>query len=238
MSQTEILAVWGAISGTIGTLVGLLGLWLRFRQHGLDRADLSCDSGFGYESPTHTQHKITIRSTGRRPVTIDHVRYFITPSDWRRRIIKSFLHRKNQWVWDQEPKTKEKLSEGEKTELKILLPRGVDITEVYKAQIIDQSGKSWPIKWPSTKTLTKIATTNKLVTITEENDKRVVHLVGHRLGERYFLEASFNTKPGRSGMPSGRFFWFPDEKKYLGKLKEIQNNQVGKFLSAEVEEIV
>lgn len=42
MSQTEVLAIWGAFTGTIGTIFGLLGLWLRFRQHGLDKAKLLC----------------------------------------------------------------------------------------------------------------------------------------------------------------------------------------------------
>ena len=44
MSQTEVLALWGAVTGTIGTLAGLLGLWLRFRQHGLDKPKLKCES--------------------------------------------------------------------------------------------------------------------------------------------------------------------------------------------------
>jgi len=238
MSKTEILAVWGAITGTIGTFAGLLGLWLRFKQHELDRAELSCESSFEYESPTHSRHKITIRSTGRRPVAIDHVRYFITPRTWRDKIIKKLLHKKGRWVFDQEPKTKAKLSEGEKTEIFISLPNGIEIHEIYKSQIIDQSGKSWPVKWPSVKSLAKIATTSELLSITKENEKRIVKITGYRLGERYFLETKFNTKPGRTGMPCGRSFWFLDNKKYLEKIQDIQQNQILRFLSAEVEEIV
>jgi hypothetical protein len=238
MSQTEILAVWGAITGTIGTFAGLLGLWLRLKQHELDKAELSCESSFEYESPTRSKHRITIRSTGRRPVTIDHVRYFITPRTWKHKIIKKLLHKKGRWIWDQEPKTKAKLSEGEKTEIFISLPNGIEIHEIYKSQIIDQSGKPWPIKWPSTKSLAKIATIAELITVTEENEKRVVHINGHRLGERFFLETNFNTKPSRTGITCGRSFWFVDNKKYLEKLQDIQRNQIPRFLSAEVEEIV
>lgn len=50
MSQTEVLAIWGAVTGTIGTFAGLLGLWLRFRQHGLDKPKLLCESSFGFDS--------------------------------------------------------------------------------------------------------------------------------------------------------------------------------------------
>jgi len=59
MSQTEVLAIWGAV--TTGTVVGLLGLWLRFRQHGLDKAKLLCESSFGFDSPNRSLHKLTVR---------------------------------------------------------------------------------------------------------------------------------------------------------------------------------
>jgi len=238
MSQTEVLAIWGAITGTIGTITGLIGLWLRYKQHDLDKAALSCESSFNYESPIHAKHKVTIRSTGRRPVTIDHVRYFITPRKFTHKVIKCILHKKGQWIFDQEPKIKEKLSEGEKTEILISLPFGIEVKEIYKAQIIDQSGRSWPIKWPSTRTLARVATASQLLEVTKENDKRVLRITGHRLGNRYFLETKLHTKPILSSMAHGKSFWFLDKKKYLEKLQDIQDNQVIKFLNAEIEEIV
>lgn len=75
MSQTDALALWGAITGTIGTVAGLLGLWLRFRQHGLDKPRLKCESSFGYDGPNSPKNKITVRAVGRRPVSIDSIRY-------------------------------------------------------------------------------------------------------------------------------------------------------------------
>lgn len=238
MIQTETLALWGAVTGTIGSFAGLLGLWLRFKQHGLDKAKLLSESSFGYESPTQSKHKITIRSVGRRPVTIDHVRYFITPRTWQNRITKKIQHKKGRWIWDQEPRSKIKLNEGEKAEIAISLPDGIEITEIYKVNLIDQAGKSWPVQWPNARTLKKTATESELITISDENEKRVVSATGYRLGEKYFLETKFNTKPSRMGVPCGRSFWFLDENKYQEKLQDIRDIQFSKFLQAELEELV
>lgn len=237
MIQTETLALWGAVTGTIGTFAGLLGLWLRFKQYGLDKAELLSESSFGYDSPIHPKHKITIRSVGRRPVIVDYVRYFITPKKWHHRITKKFQHKKGRWIWDQEPKSKVKVDEGEKAEIAIFLPNGIEITEIYKVNLIDQAGKSWPVKWPNTQTLKKTATKSELDTISDENDKRTVRATGYRLGERYFLETKFNTKPIRMNIASGRSFWFLDEKKYKEKLIELRDIQFSKFLRAEIEEL-
>ncbi len=237
MNQTEVLAIWGALTGTIGAVAGLFGLWLRFRQHGLDKPKLVCESSFGFDSPNRPKHMLTIRSVGRRPIVIDNIRYFITPRNWKQRITKLWQHKKGRWLSHQEPKQKTKLTEGEKTEIRISLPDGLDITEIYKVELVDQTGKAWPIKWQSHLRLQKIATQETLDDFSEENEKRIVGATGYRLGERYFLETNFNTKPGRTGVACGKRFWFFDLKKYQEKLNEIKDLQASKFLSGEIEEL-
>ncbi len=237
MSQTEVLAIWGAVTGTIGTVAGLLGLWLRFRQHGLDKAKLLCESTFGFDSPNRPTHKLTIRSTGRRPVVIDNIRYFIIPRDWKQRITKTWQYKKGRWLWHQEPKQKAKLNEGEKTEIGISLPNGITFTEIHKVEVVDQTGKAWPVNWLASSKLQKVATQETLDEFTKENDKRIVSVTGYRLGEKFFLETKFNTKPGRTGTPCGRSFWFIDLKKYQEKLQNVKDVQSDKFLSGEAEEI-
>jgi len=237
MSQTEAIAIWGAVTGTIGTVAGLLGLWLRFRQHGLDKAKLLCESSFGFGSPNRSLHKLIIRSVGRRPVVIDNIRYFITPRDWKHRLTKSWQHKKGRWLWHQEPKQNEKLGEGEKTEIGISLPDGIAITEIYKVEVVDQMGKAWPVDWQTSSRLKKVATQETLDEVAKENAKRIVSATGYRLGEKFFLETKFNTKPGRTGIPCGRSFWFLDAKKYQEKLQDIKDVQFDKFLSGEIEEL-
>ncbi|WP_392342677.1 hypothetical protein [uncultured Shewanella sp.] len=237
MNQTEVLAIWGAVTGTIGTVAGLLGLLLRFRQHGLDKADLICESSFGFDSPDRPLHKLTIRSIGRRPVVIDNIRYFITPRDWKHRVTKTWQHKKGHWLWHQEPKKNAKLSEGEKIEIGISLPNGITITDIYKVEVVDQTGKAWPVNWQASSRLQKVATQETLDELSKENDKRIVSATGYRLGDKFFLETKFNTKSGRAGTPCGRSFWFLDSKKYQEKLQDIKDIQFDQFLSGETEEL-
>ena len=237
MNQVEVLAIWGAVTGTIGTVAGLIGLWLRFKQHSLDKPKLICDAYFEFDSPNQPKHKLTVRSLGRRPVVIDEIKYFITPKNLIHCITKLWQHKKGHWLSNQELRQKIKLNEGEKTEIKISLPNGLDITEIYKAEVIDQTGRTWPIKWQSHSTLVKIATQETLNELSLENEKRFFSAIGYRLGERYYIQTNFNTKPTRMGVPCGKGFWFFDLKKYEEKFIDIKDLQAAKFLSGEIEKI-
>lgn len=231
------LSVWGAVTGTIGTIAGLFGLWLKFRQHDLDKAELKCDSEFGFESPTRSQHKISIRSTGRRPVTIDAIRYFIVPPNTLRRLFKRLLHRNGRYVWVQNLQARQKIAEGEKVEVSIELPSGLGIQEIYKAEVVDQTGKHWDVEWPSRSRLSRIATSEQIDFFEDKNEFRIFSVTGHRLGEKYHLETKFNTIPGRTGVPSGCNFLLPDARAYSEKYKDITEHQCAKFLASNIEEI-
>lgn len=238
MSQTEVLAIWGALTGTIGTFAGLIGLWLRFKQHGLDKPKLKCESSFSYDGPNLPKHKITVRAVGRRPVCIDSIRYFITPRSWKQRITKYWQHKTGRWLWHQEPKQKVKLNEGEKSDFLISLPNGICVTEIYKVEVIDQTGQSWPVKWLPNNRLKKVATQEVLNEFIKENERRIVNVTGYRVGEKFFLDTKFNTKPSRTGNISGKGFWFLGLNQYQEKLHDVTEHQSGKFLSGETEEIV
>ncbi|MDD5175715.1 MAG: hypothetical protein PHQ05_04745 [Sterolibacterium sp.] len=232
------LSIWGAITGTIGTVVGLFGLWLRFRQHGLDKAGLSCESDFGFESPTRNQHKIIIRSTGRRPVTVDAIRYFIVPQGTWHNFFRKWQHRKGRWIKVQHLQPKVNLTEGEKTEVPIQLnSEGLNIQEIYKAEVIDQTGRHWEVKWPSLSKLCIIATTEQMGSFENQNESRICSAIGYRLGEKFYLETKFNTIPGRPGVAWGRSFWLPDLQTYHDKYKDVEQNQCVRFLAAKIDEI-
>lgn len=78
----QALAIWGAVTGTIGTVTGVIGLILRYRAHKRDNPFLQCEADFSFEHSSgeaRPKHKITVRSVGRRPVSVDYVRYFTKP---------------------------------------------------------------------------------------------------------------------------------------------------------------
>lgn len=237
MSQTELLALWGAVTGTIGTFAGLLGLWLRFRQYGQDKPKLKCESNFGFQSPESPKHTVTARAIGRRPFTIDKIKYYISPKKLKDKLFKYWLRKPGKWVCYQAPKQTIKLSEGEKVDISISLPDGICITEIYKVEIVDQTGKSWPVGWLSQSSLEKIATQEKLNEYSEENGRRSVNVIGYRLGESYFVEVKFNNKLRLSGGINGKGFWFSNLRMYQEKLDEIIKIQAEGYLFGEREEI-
>lgn len=222
----------------LGSLTGSIGLWLQFKKHRLDKAQLINKASFGFESPKHNNHLITIRSVGRRPVTIDSIKYFILPHKKWYTIFKNWHHRKGKWLWNQDHRElKIKLSEGEKTQVKISLPKGIEIQYIYKVTVIDQSGKQWPVKWPSHCRLSKIATMQQMDSFETKNETRTCSITGFRLGEKYYLETKFKITSKKTG-PSGRSFWFRDMKSYREKYEDVKEKQIPQFLAAEVEEII
>lgn len=90
------------------------------------------------------------------------------------------------------------------------MPDGLDITDIYRAEVVDQTARRWPVKWVSKSRLCKTATQEILDEFTDENDKCIVSVAGYRVGERYYFDKMFNTKSGRTGNPCGRGFWFFD----------------------------
>ncbi|WP_237711861.1 hypothetical protein, partial [Rhodanobacter sp. 115] len=234
---TTVIAVWGAITGTIGTFAGLIGLWLRFKQQAQDKRKLTCKSSFGFDSPSHPTHRITVRSLGKRPVTLDHIRYYLTPRTRWHRLTKWAQHKRGRWLWKQEPRHAIKLADGEKTELRIALPDGISISEVYKVAVVDQTGKAWQTWWPSHRELLRIATSEELEVERQTVGLCIVQAVGYRLGDRYFIQTEFKGQGAGSGQITGRGFWFMDKDKYKLKLADITKRQMPAFLSREINEI-
>lgn len=236
---TRALSIWGAVTGTIGTVTGAIGLWLRFRQHRLDKALLRSEAIFAFEgaSEMDAKRRIVVRSIGRRGVTLDAVHYYITPRTRWQKIFKTWHHKKGRWIFVYPLDTPINLSEGEKAEIKVSMPNGLNIPEIHKVAVVDQSGRHWPVKWPSASRLVQIATSEKLDFFEEKTERRVCKAAGYRLGEKYYLETLFNTIPGRTRQTCARHFWLHNLEAYRSKFADVKENQCPKFLAGEIEEI-
>lgn len=124
----QTLAIWGAVTGTIGTVTGIIGLILRYRAHKRDNPCLQCESDFSFEHSSgeaSPKHKITIRSVGRRPVAVDYVRYFMRPGRRWHRVFKWYHWSNKRWIYDQAPRRPINLTEGTKEDILISVPNGV-----------------------------------------------------------------------------------------------------------------
>ncbi len=233
MIQTEFLAIWGAATGTVGTAAGLFGLWLQFRQHSLDKPQLVCEASFGFDSPNRPNHKITIRSVGRRPVVIDNVKYFFRPKPWLHNITRAWQHKQGRWLLHQKLEEGGRLNEGEKNEITISLLDELDITDIYRVEVVDQTARRWPVKWASKSRLCKIATQEALDEFIDESENRIVSATGYRIGEKYYLSTQFDTKPRGTSKPFVNNILLFSEQSYRERLQDVKCNQARLFLYGE-----
>jgi len=239
-SLTQTLAVWGAITGTIGTIAGIANLVIRLKQHKKDQPKLKCASDFSFEHSSGSvspKHKLILRSIGKRPVTVDHIRYFIKPKAFWQRVLKKWIWSNNRWIYDDKPRNTIHITEGRKEELKISMPNGISIPEVLKVEIYDQTGKAWSVKWPSPKKLAVLVHHEQLHESEDSNDSRLCKVSGYAASDSYHIYAHWNPTPKSKNSFKGRFFHFNNFNEYQAKLKDILEIQKPKLLACEIEEI-
>lgn len=236
----QTLAIWGAVTGTIGTVTGVIGLILRYRAHKRDNPGLQCKSDFSFEHSSgeaSPKHKITIRSVGRRPVAVDYIRYFMRP--WRRwhRVFKWYYWSKKRWVYDQVPMTQLNLPEGTKEDVLISLPNGFALGEVQKAEVHDQAGNVWKVSWPRRGKLQTLIKSQALDRKQEENERLQCEVKGYLAGENFHIYVQWNQEPGKKNSFKGRFFQFQTRQEYDRKWEDLTENQIPRLLREEVSEI-
>jgi hypothetical protein len=239
-SLTQSLALWGAVTGTIGTVAGIANLILRFKQHKKDQPKLLCTSEFSFEHSAGTvrpQHKLIIRSVGKRPVTVDYVRYFIKPKGFWQSLFKQRAWSKSRWIYDEKPRSIMHITEGKKEEIKISMPNGLSIPQIVKVKIYDQSGTSWKVKWPSARKLAVEVHHEQLHESEESNTDRVCKISGYSETDKYHIYTHWNPTPKSKNSFTGRFFQLKSEKEYESKLRDIIDNQQPKILACELDEI-
>jgi hypothetical protein len=239
-SLTQTLALWGAVTGTIGTVAGIANLALRFKQHKKDQPKLLCTSEFSFEHSAgvaRPQHKLIIRSVGKRPVTVDYVRYFISPKGFWQSLFKQRAWNKNKWIYDDQPRSTMHITEGKKEVIRISMPNGLSIPEIAKVEIHDQSGKAWNVKWPSARKLATEVHHEQLHESEESNSDRVCKIRGYSAADKYHIYTHWNLTAGNKSSFKGKFFNLKSEKEYQSKLREIIDIQQPKILTCELDEI-
>lgn len=236
--STERLAVWGAITGSIGTLTGALSLYLRFRQQKRDQAKLKCQLDFDHEfhqgSKPRKNYKIVVRSVGRRPVTIDHVQYRLGPLEFPKRLQRWAKWRKGEWVNNVVPATKTSrintsLTEGTKIQIPID-PETISFEHIYKVKVVDQTGRFWPVSWPSRKKLQTITHYKELDNLEEENANQKFTLHGYEFQKKFRLAILWNTETGKKTSMRGRSFEFNSRQQYTDKVSLLKTRKIPDFL--------
>lgn len=233
LENTEQLAVWGALTGSIGTITGALSLYLRFRQQKRDQVKLKCEVDFGHEfnqlSSPRKKYKIIVRSVGRRPVTIDHVQYRLGPLEFPTKLQRWAKWYKGEWVRNVEPNTKVSLTEGTKIEIPID-GESFSFEHVYKVKIVDQTGRFWPVPWPSRKKISTMTHYKELDSLAEENSQQKVTLHGYEFQKKIRLTILWNSEAGKKTAMKGKSFEFNSHKRYTDKVRLLKQEKIPAFL--------
>ncbi|OBX35000.1 hypothetical protein A8U91_04063 [Halomonas elongata] len=239
-SLVQTLAIWGAVTGTIGTVTGVIGLVLRYRAHKRDNPRLLCESDFCFEHSSgevSPKHKITIRSVGRRPVVVDYIRYFVRPRRRWHRVFKWYHWSNKRWIYDQTPKKPINLPEGTKEDILISVPNGFPLGEVQKAEVHDQAGIVWKISWPRQGRLQTLIRSQAIDEKQEENERQQCKVKGYLAGEYFHIYAQWNQEPGKKNSFKGRFFRFQTRQEYDRKWTDLIDNQIPLLIREEVSEL-
>ncbi|WP_132997090.1 hypothetical protein ABM428_04680 [Sulfitobacter sp. TCYB15] len=233
LGSTDQLALWGAITGSIGTTTGILSLYLRYKQQKRDQANLTCEAVFDhefYQNSAKPRYHITVRSVGRRPVTVDHVQYRMGPLEFPKRLQRWYKWQKKEWLHAVEPSTVANLTEGTKVKLPID-PQRVGLKYVYKVKVVDQTGRMWPVVWPSQKRLSTITHHKSLDDQSDGNTKRKYTLHGMEFQDKFRLMLLWNPEDGKLNSMTGRTFTFDSMKKYSEKLARLNDVEIPSFMN-------
>jgi hypothetical protein len=235
---TQKLAIWGAVTGTIGTLAGLANLYLRFKHQREDRANLVCSPDLQYEDflkePT-PRFRIIARSKGRRPITVDFVRYYLRPDSQWKSLLSPWHWKQGQWKYDQEERLhKITLTEGRKASIRIEIPGNPPLITVAKVSIFDEVGREWKVPWPKASIRRRLDLNEKLDELSSENEGRWYTLLGQIVGGEYRITVRWHKARGNNDDCHCRQFRFSSYRKYKLKMKALVDDELPKVLAGKL----
>lgn len=238
-SGVQGIAIWGAVTGTIGTVTGILSLILRFRHQKRDRAKLFCEADFSYElnngKPKQT-YGIIIRSVGRRPVSLDQIEFQYIPDTRKARIFRHFLWRKGHYTGtdDIDRRKTITLPEGQKYVHRLSDFRVQHMEATGRVLIRDETGRRWKVQWPTPNKLKTLNHYKELQRVDEENASIKCWVVGYEHRAEYRIYTYRCPKPSGKEPATGRGYSYKNRSQYDAKMRDIVENQVPKILEKEL----
>ncbi|WP_152534633.1 hypothetical protein [Martelella sp. AD-3] len=239
-SDTSNLAAWGAITGTIGVLAGLINLVLRVREHIRDQSKIAAEPVFDFTiNPEEANPKfsIVVRAIGRRTVTLDKVEYYYQPSEERFSFLrKHYMWKRRKWVSHDEIQPNNQpvqLSEGTSRTVPISPSRVKNIRHIRRVRIVDQAGRGWRVKWPGRKEITFLTSQDKIKHCEKTTDDKFCKLVGYRAGDKWYVTVQWSSGDLFRSIAS-RYFSYRDRASFERKFGDLQENQIDRFLSGEI----
>lgn len=212
---------YASVANILGGLGNILMLIVNYRTFRNNQSSVKSEFNFKFDSPTSKASQIIIRNNGKGDINLDEIKYYVNPQKLKHKIIHRFLGiNKKKIIVYQNIDSQFKIPEGHKGKIEIKLPRGLKEFNIYKAYLIDQTGKCWKIGWPKPKKTKKITAKKELQFIHEDNNNRSCTIAMYQLGLRYCLKLSCTIGTNKDV----RLYWFSDKKQCEAQLNKAKSN--------------
>ncbi len=226
------LSLWGAITGTIGTILGVIGLILKAKEFNRNKANLICKSEIKYQTIDNLDVRIFASASGRSPVQINKLKIYVMPSKPWIRLIRFFYYKRKEFILELDI-PKRKINEQERIDFKLNLPNGLKYSDIYKMYIIDGVHKEWPVEWPSVSTVKKKIEKIQLGKLEIKGDLQTVILTSYQLYKRFYLKVDH--KIPLDSYTTGR--WFKKKKDLEEAIKKIRLEQEENLIDGKIDKI-
>ncbi|ARM32342.1 hypothetical protein B0B39_01800 [Legionella longbeachae] len=226
------LSLWGAITGTIGTILGIISLILKAKEFNRNKANLICKSEIKYQSIDHLDVRIFVSASGRTPVQMNKLKIYVMPRKFWMRLLRFFYYKRGKFILEFDI-PKRKINEQEKVDFKLEIPKGLEYSDIYKIHIIDGVHKEWPVEWPSVSTVKKKIEKIQLDQFEIKRNQQTVTLTSYQLHKQFYLKVEYKIPIG--SYTPGR--WFSKKKDLLDAIKKIHLEQENKFIAGDIDKI-
>ena len=227
---TFYLSIWGSITGTIAVLATALNMIfnaIKIKQEG---AKLKIITIIDYEINFDLRKKleIVVSSLGKKQIYFDNIEYYVIPETFIKKIFKNFLYKKDKYIYHQ-PISNVLLSEGQKINLKIILPNGLDLSEICKVNIVDQTGHKWKVSWPSISYIKDYNKKENIFSIEKENSLYKLTVEGNKVWNFYSIRTTLAEK---KQMGKTQYFnkRFSDKKSYDNAINQLKKDGMDNLL--------
>jgi len=189
------LSIWGAISGTIAVIATALNMifnGIKLKQEAA-KLNINCKIDYGFDVNLQKKQEITVSSLGKKLIYFDYIEYYIIPETFYEKVFKNKLYKQDKYIYRQSIHDV-KLSEGQNVILKINMPNGLELENICKVKIVDQTGRKWNVSWPSIHYLKDF--NKKVVTYLKEKESTdfIVVVTGYEIWNFYFVHILLSEK--------------------------------------------
>ena len=114
-NNTVIIASWGAITGTIGTIIAILSFIIKIKSYLRDnsRLKIATQLDFSFKSgDLKQQNIIVVASIGKKDVFIDSIKYYLQIDGFFKRLFSRSLYKKGLYIYNYEFEKPIEINEG------------------------------------------------------------------------------------------------------------------------------